>query len=269
MTETTEQNRQKIIERIEKLLALSQSPNENEALAAAEKAQAMLAEYNLSMSDIGQIRDQTIKDNDLLTDRAGWVKPLLSQVAKLYFCGYYYQTFPAEWVKKNNLDKNNRSLLAGGHGRVFLRHSFIGEKINIIVAKNMSEYLITTMEKMCIERQKTVSIKERLSYRSSFMNACAAQLCYRLRQRLVESSQSGIKGNGTNLPALRSLYEQAQNAVDNYLETEGVKLKQNKNLTRITNYKGMLAGQEAGDSIGLDNQISEKGNDNRITHQNL
>lgn len=43
---------ERIIEKVRKLLALSQSDNEHEAAAAAAKAQALLSEYNLSMSDV-------------------------------------------------------------------------------------------------------------------------------------------------------------------------------------------------------------------------
>ncbi len=43
---------ERIIEKVRKLLALSQSDNEHEAATAAAKAQELLAEYNLSLSDI-------------------------------------------------------------------------------------------------------------------------------------------------------------------------------------------------------------------------
>ena len=44
--------REKLIDKIQKLIGLSRSPNENEAGAAAEKVQALLVEHNLSMSDV-------------------------------------------------------------------------------------------------------------------------------------------------------------------------------------------------------------------------
>ena len=40
-----------IEERIRKLLALADSPNENEAAAAAEKAQALMLRYGIEMAD--------------------------------------------------------------------------------------------------------------------------------------------------------------------------------------------------------------------------
>lgn len=47
-----DENKLKIIEKLQKLLALSQSPNEHEAALAASKAQEMMDEYNLSIIDI-------------------------------------------------------------------------------------------------------------------------------------------------------------------------------------------------------------------------
>ena len=42
----------KVLDKIRKLLALATSQNENEAAAAAEKAQALIAEYNLTAQDL-------------------------------------------------------------------------------------------------------------------------------------------------------------------------------------------------------------------------
>lgn len=43
---------EKIVEKIKKLLALSKSPNENEAMAAALKAQALMAKYEIDLSQV-------------------------------------------------------------------------------------------------------------------------------------------------------------------------------------------------------------------------
>ena len=44
-----------IEERIRKLLALADSPNENEAAAAAEKAQALMLRYGIEMATIAAV----------------------------------------------------------------------------------------------------------------------------------------------------------------------------------------------------------------------
>lgn len=51
---------EKIVEKIKKLLALSKSPNENEAMAAALKAQALMAKYEIDLSQIETNEDRKI-----------------------------------------------------------------------------------------------------------------------------------------------------------------------------------------------------------------
>lgn len=52
---------QKLVERIKKLLALSESSNENEAAIAAQKAQELLVLHNLELSDLSE-SDNEIKE---------------------------------------------------------------------------------------------------------------------------------------------------------------------------------------------------------------
>lgn len=258
--------RQKICNTIAALLAKAndESCTEAEAALFADKAQELLAKHQIEMGELGAAKDPMIRDNDLLTDRAAWIKPLLGAVSKLYFCGYYYETFPADWVKRNGFDKNSRKLKGGGHGRVFLRHNFIGERVNIIVAKNMAEYLISSMEKLCTEGEKSIHKDERTSYRYSFMNACASRLCFRLLKRRTETSAVGdVK---TNLPALRSMYENAQDAFKQWCEDQNTKLVTKKSLARVNHAGGARAGSQAGDRIGLDDQIGDKTAGKRISH---
>jgi len=81
---------QKVIERIRKLLALAQSANENEAQAAALKAQELLAEHNLREADLHEADDEFVIDGELLSDSRPWRRKLAANVARLYFCEYYY-----------------------------------------------------------------------------------------------------------------------------------------------------------------------------------
>lgn len=51
-------NKQQIIDKIQKLLALANSDNENEAKAAATMAQSLLTKYNLTMTEVEQEPDK-------------------------------------------------------------------------------------------------------------------------------------------------------------------------------------------------------------------
>ena len=167
----------KIVDRARKLHELAtNNPNENEAIAAATKLHATLAAHNLSLDDItGADKPDIVSDNDLLTWRAAWIKPLLNETAKLFFCGYFSTTFDAKWVKHHGLDKLSRKLIAGGCSRIYLKHTFVGTQANITVAKNVAEYLISTAEALCKEAIKKYPVHERSSASFSFMNACAGR----------------------------------------------------------------------------------------------
>lgn len=248
-------DRAKIIDKIEKLLALSKSPNENEALAAADKAYAMLAQYNLTLDDLNGEKDPVIRDTDFLTDDAAWTKPLLGQVSKNCFCWYFFEKFPADWVKKHGLDKTNRKIHAGWT-KHRLRHNFVGKTANIIVAKNMGEYLISAMEAICREEQKAYPQAERSRFSVAFMNACAARLCHRLEQRRLASLDKPTETGGINLPALRPLYDQMKEQVEDWKELSGIEFRIKESLIQINHAGGARAGHKAGERIGLDTQIS-------------
>jgi hypothetical protein len=251
-----------IIDKIRKVLALSSSPNEAEAASAAAKVQEMLAEYKLTMADLeAENQQEVIRDSDFLTDRAAWIKPLMQSVAKLCFCGYFFETFPADWVRKHGLDQTSSRLLAGSRFRIFYRHNFIGKEADVLAAKILGAYLIEAMQRLCREARKAYPKDEQKQFTISFMNACTSRLCMRIMERYAASRASGTG----NLPALLSLYDKAQNDAKEFLEGEKVKLTTKKNLMKINHRGGSDAGWKAGAEIGLDTQIDGHGKDPRLT----
>ena len=184
-------SKDKIIDRIRKLLALATSPNEHEAASAAEKAQAMLAEYNLSMAEVEAVNtngsDEIVRDDSPKPGKI-WRRPLYGAVGRLYFCQYFY-------AHRGPLDT----------------HTFIGARHNIEVAKLMANYLEEAIIRLGNEGARSVMPHERTRYKTSFMLSCAIRLCVRLRERLAETLRNSgtIKTEaGTTLPALASLYDQ-------------------------------------------------------------
>lgn len=262
------EDRQKIISQIEKLLAVArdQATSEDVAMLYAEKAHELLAKHNLSLSELSKAADPIIHDNDLLTYYASWIKSLMGNIARLYFCGYFFEHFPTDFLKKVNLSKNDLRKLKSGWGhKTFLRHNFIGEQANIIIAKNLAEYLISVMERLCKEGETTVPTAERAAYRNTFMNACSARLCFRLYERRKNTTEAATNTNGTTLPALRSLYEQAADKYNEWVKQNGLKMRQYRNLGKLTHAKGSRDGHNAGDKIGLDQQVSGRHN-HRLVH---
>jgi hypothetical protein len=84
----------RIIDRIRKLLSLAKSDNEHEAANAAAKAQELLSQYNLSMSDIptdddGKVRADTARSRTRQRLEK-WAKALACLTAKAFDCAYYH-----------------------------------------------------------------------------------------------------------------------------------------------------------------------------------
>lgn len=77
----------KIMDRIQKLLALSKSDNEHEAAIALKRAQALMQEYNVSELDL-ELADITREDTYACDSRRPpvWVVFLTSMIAEAFGC---------------------------------------------------------------------------------------------------------------------------------------------------------------------------------------
>ena len=89
---------EKIMDKLDKLLRLSESPNENEAYAAAQKAQELFVKYNISRGDINRAqagKRRVIQKSTGITFTAmtdPWVITLASTVANNHRCkAFRYQ----------------------------------------------------------------------------------------------------------------------------------------------------------------------------------
>jgi len=75
-----------IVDKIQKLLALAESPNENEAFLALQKANALLKDYNLTLNDLHKY-DFKIKESILkLEQYKSYEIVLFNTIAEWNFC---------------------------------------------------------------------------------------------------------------------------------------------------------------------------------------
>lgn len=92
--EITMENRETILKKIEKLLALAgNNPNEHEAIAAALKAQELMARYNIELAEVnGENPTQKIIETRYSTDAhcmSKWRYGLANVIAKNFCCKTY------------------------------------------------------------------------------------------------------------------------------------------------------------------------------------
>lgn len=245
----TENERAKLLDRIRKLLALSASSNENEAAMAAEKAQAMLAEHNLSMHDVkasdgDDMMKDVIIDNTIVTSSHPWRRPLGQAVARLYFCTYYYSI---------------------QQGKSINIHSFVGADHNVMVAVVMFKYLLETIDRLARKGAATVPKSQQSPYRVAFRSACCVRLCHRINDRINAAKRGEIVGVSGKALVLASLYDRTQHMLDKFLAQNVGKMKQGRNhLATTIHAKGGADGYQAGDKIGIDDQVAGAGKHARI-----
>jgi hypothetical protein len=238
--------REKLILKIKRLVAVANSKGatEEEAATFAEKAQVMLAEYNLSMSDVEQQVDvddtdvSIVINADLTTNSYPWRRPLASAVAEMYFCKYFYTTrhYPS------------------AHDQ----HSFLGTAQNVLVAKMMFKYLIDTVDRLAKEGALLQPAQERSPYRTSFRAECVRRLIIRIGDRIEQAKRGEVKSEetGRNLPALLNLYEKSNTQLTAYMKQQFPRMRHTTSrLNSGLHSKGYEDGRAAGNKIGLDQQV--------------
>jgi hypothetical protein len=147
---------EKIKDRVRKLLALSKSDNENEAMLALEKANALMADYNLDESALRyeSVEVKTVKSY------SRWRTTLANAMDYLYCCYHYHST-------------------NSGRGTFV----FFGEPSDVFLATEMYEYLVKT-----IERSAKKHIRK--NAKSVFRDSYKLGMARRIRNMIEEMGES-------------------------------------------------------------------------------
>jgi hypothetical protein len=143
-------NLEAVKRRIKKLLALSKSPNENEAMAAFAKAQELMKEYRLDEAECVYER-HTVKAAKRLSK---WRAVLANVIASLYCC----ETFRS-----------------GYQGEIY----FYGDSFDAFMAGEMYRYLSRTIEAIS---KRNIRKGASLKYRDKYRLGIACQIAFRIEE---------------------------------------------------------------------------------------
>ena len=232
--------RESILRKIRKLLALSRGgTTEEEAAEAARVAHELLAAHNLAMSEVEQVEetDRVLDDGTVDGARDIWPAQVWSATAQLHFCRYFYT------------DQRDAGRLIG------LRHSVLGRRHNVEVAKLTALYLVDAVKRLADEAAQAVPGDERRRYRESFRCACGRRLAQRLLELRAASATPDAAATRTTLPALPSLYRSESDANEAMLARLGIRLGGPVRQDRLTHAGGADAGRRAAETISLHRQI--------------
>ncbi|MDR2864832.1 MAG: DUF2786 domain-containing protein [Spirochaetaceae bacterium] len=139
-----------LIEKIQKLFSLSKSPNQNEAAAALQKAEAIMEKYNLSIGEVNYIEKDTKEK-----------KHRIPEWETLIFTSVCYA---------NNCQPSIR------RGRGLLCAT--GRKVNVFLSIKMFKYLVESVKRTAKEKCEGKGHK----YNHDFKMAAADMLNERLQE---------------------------------------------------------------------------------------
>ena len=230
----------KIIEKIQKLLALSQSPNAEEAASAAAMAAKLMAQYELEEADIrvatGGVNEDPI-DDSLLEDLFGkniikWKDFLLVGLVKAFHCHGYFTTNKAT-------------------GNVAYR--IIGRKSNVQTVNYMFKYLVNEVTNMANKAWLEYSAFHTTpvhgkTWKTSFLIGTSLTIQKRLFEMVANEAN---QQNSSNERALAIVQKDRQEVDDFYAKIRaGLCLKNIKTKTTVMN-QAYNQGKEAGKGVNL------------------
>ena len=237
------EEKESILNRIQKLLKMSteNGASENEAMLAADKAQKLLQEHNLSIADLkDDSQTEPMDSEDVEVDRDLWKGYIRNATAKLYFCKTYTTM---------KLDKHYKKV------KVI---TFVGRKSNRMVATEMCKYFINTVDRLAAEEFREVPGSRASINKMShaFKQGCASKLSRRLNDRYNEIAPEYIpQGNPDGLPVL---YKNEQMAITKWLEQKGIKLRSSSSRMSVRDRVAYSRGSQKGNGIGINTQVNDR-----------
>jgi hypothetical protein len=224
----TEPTRERIAERVRRLLALSKSPNEHEAAAAAQKAQELLLKHDLSMAEVDVAEaPEVVEGSTKLANGAGWRITLLFRVAEAYGCEMTYST--------------------GTGGRCQL----YGRAHAIEVVLHVNEYLARTIERLAEEAARNISFwdtGESRKWRTRFRYGAVRTVTTRLKE-----SRRTLAQESAQTQALVLVNDKAVKEFFQRLYPPGTLGR--SSLGSDMGGHGYRAGREAGHGIALNDAV--------------
>ena len=216
---------------VKKLFALSQSPNEAEAMQAFSKAQELLTRHNLSMSDLAdsapeQVEEQIIDESQR---PSSWKGAILVAVSKANYCMSF-----------------NR------HDSQGIKQMMLGRPVNIQSAKIQFEYLVEA-----VERLAKLENGDR-TFKNSFRLGAAHRLHSRIIENMRKQKEEGMAASGNSAAVsaivMRSLYQKLDAELQAYAKDK-LNLKSRSHRPANNSREGYQAGHEAGDRVSLNKQV--------------
>lgn len=272
---------EKILDKIKKLKALGTSSNENEALRSLEVMKKLMDKHDISEDML-----QRFSNDEIKVDTHKWVRPdnrsmkrweiaLASTIARLFNCKIVINSDILYFGKRSR-----KGVLFIGVGDDKLIASEMFEYVREVVHNEALRHLeivkkeyddemgFTEEDLKHMENNKDKdminfkSLKRELGFEprafvNSFQIGCTDRISIRINKILKNRRENyEHEQNTTALSIINMKLQKVDDYIDNEMNTSKVSVG-----TMISSAIGHKKGQEVGDNISLDNQITAKSND--------
>ena len=197
-------DKEKVIDRVKKLLNLANSDNENEAKLAAGNASKLLTKYNLSMQEVNVNRDyenSSVAEKPRMSQEDKWIFPLLKEfyyihpiIKKKHTATKQYSTQKKNrnlWDQLDDFTDPFDSNYDRSQRRQFTNFiHFIGEETNVQVAVYVYEFLSKEYKVLWN------SFKERTSSLKSSKESYYHGLTWGIKEQLKKSQKAAQQEYG-------------------------------------------------------------------------
>lgn len=230
-----------LIQRLQKVRALTESSVPGEAAAAATKLQEILLKYNLEMEDIEEDSpasdDRYVKEELELGVTSGnminWRRILLSGIARSLMCAAFgYQGTP--------------------------RMVIVGQRHNIEIARHFYDYLSSEISRLADVTWVKARNKTRehgRSWKSSFYNGAVDTVVQRLEEKYQQVSNQDIHTQALVLKNERKLDDAVGSLIG--------RVRKNTVRQRYSE-AGYSRGARAGKRVNLDRPVEGDGRTNHL-----
>lgn len=216
--------KEKVIDKIQKLLALATSPNEHEAKLAADKANEILIQYNLTMQEVDRQMSE-YETNDVFHSAR-----VLQE--ETFVCSILKGFFFVDVIYKKRLRQGTTVCL-------------IGEATNVQVAAYVRSFLINSFKRLWNEYRKSTGAESssKRAYYLGLTRGLEAQL--QATRSSIQADRQMVLVKDPNIEKYkRELFTNIKTVSFNPIRLDG---------------NAMSAGAEAGKSLRISRGIEHKG----------
>ena len=236
-----------IIKKVQKLLALATSDNENESQVAAQKAQELIAKYNIDQQLLNsklEYQWEVLIEEPYFKLHQKFIWPILKE--------YFFVRTLLSYVPTGEYT-------AAGQRKTKVQLKILGTPTNIIIADYIFHYLCETYQRLFLEHKRTNSLGERA--RQPYY----AGMSKAIKEKLEEARLSAQESMASKVMAERSISHvdaMALVVIKNDLaldeEFKKIKTSTHKSSGWSSDEGATEAGYQAGKNVNLARPIDHK-----------